>query len=290
MFKFKGKRVDPGVTHYLPNRKHKIEAKASHDDDEDKDGTVQGFAATFGEIDLIDEMFRQGAFAKSINDLQDSGGSIPLMLIHFRDGGDVRDMIGTIQADALKETETGLFFTAAFEPDEESQRTRGKMIRGSVRQFSVGYQMVAWGFVNLGARRILEHTEAKLLEVTATLRPVNPMAVLLQAKSMPQLKEDTKRLCELLSIDPDQLTPENAGRLLSEHAGGEESAKAFSTGVHSLLDKIDGLLAAAKSQITADEDEAGGTKDTDAASTKIQVADLNLMHEEIALRRRRVRL
>lgn len=280
-FMFGGSQIDPRAPRWLGTHRHRVAVKAVADEEEDDTGFWEGYGATFGHVDFVDEMFRAGAFKKSIKEVD----VVPLMERHFLHGGDVPEMRGT--ANEFEEDEHGLLLSGDFEPDEASQRLRSQMVRGKVKTFSVGFRMVEWGFVEIDKRRILEHTQSRLLEVTATLKPINPMALLTRAKDMGELQDEVGRICELLTVKPDQLTSVNADRLLSEFAGGSDQAKAFSVGTHTLLDRIDELLDKVSGQGT--QSQAGDTAQAKAVATREAGAALHDYRRELELSRLRVK-
>ncbi len=279
-------KADKNIYKVMHNTDHRIktgtatvEGKSEHDP-----GWVEGYSAVWDNVDLVREVFRKGAFAKSIPEMV-PGGKVKLMLRHFRDGGDVKDMVGTIER--MEEDNFGLFFHSNFDEDDLSQMTRQKVVAGKIDSASVGYRMVTWGFTEIDGVEALEHTEAKVLEVTLTLRPANPLAALTGAKSVGQAVSEMRSFAKLLNTDPESLTPEESGRLLQDHFGSVEQAREFGKGSVAITEHLDGLLKAAEPQNT--EEGTGGTDESTAASISSS-ADLHRQTlKEIELRRIAVR-
>ena len=251
-------------------------------------GEMEGFAATFGNVDLQDEMIRKGAFVKSIQE-QVPAGNVPMMLKHFAFGGDVMDMVGLVIE--AEEDDFGLFFKGVFDGDDLSQEIRQKVVDKRIKKVSVGFTMVNWEFMTIEGRTILVHTESKFLEVTLTLRPANPFAAITSAKSMEEVRDEMKDMMKLLHVEPEQLTPDTAKQLLLDHAGGLDNAKTFCGGARGLVDVLDKLVAAIEPpQDTSDDDDAGTTSSkTDADSADDSPADLHAIRKELHDRRMKAR-
>ena len=156
--------------------KFNVNAKvAVHDDLEGKtggdsftNGIISGYAAVFGVRDSDMDIINQGAFSRAIKN-QIAAGSVPLMVKHFRDGGDVMESIGRIVE--AREDDFGFKIFAALDGTEESQKVRQKAIANpQILGMSVGWLNTVDGFRKLpeGGR---EFNEMNLKEVTITLMP-----------------------------------------------------------------------------------------------------------------------
>ena len=250
-------------------------------------GEMEGFAATFGNVDLQDEMIRKGAFVKSIQE-QVPAGNVPMMLKHFAFGGDIMDMVGLVM-DA-EEDDFGLFFRGEFDGDDLSQEIRQKVVDKRIKKTSVGFQMISWEFMTIAGRTILVHTEAKFLEVTLTLRPANPFAAITSAKSMDEVRDEMIEMMKLLHVEPEQLTPDTAKKLLVDHAGGLDNAKTFCGGARGLVDVLDKLVAAMEPPQDTVDDPAGDTSGKAGAdSSGVQTADLHDLRKELHARQMKAR-
>ncbi len=267
-----GRTISTGAIRHLVNPAHEIQGKA----DDGEHGSVEGFAAIHGKVDLVNEMFAEGAFAKSISDL--GGEPVPLMTKHFRDGGDIEDMVGRV---VLEDRAKGVHFSGPFLGDARSQRVRDKVLSGSVRASSIGFRMIDWDVMGIDGKTILVHTQSQALETTLTIKPLNPLAVLTGAKDIPQLEDELGRMCALLKITPEEMTEERAQTLLIEHLGGRSEADAFIKGTGNLIEHIEELLAACAPQGTP-----AGNTDGKAAATN---AALHEMRKELEIRKLNVR-
>ncbi|MCX7805708.1 MAG: phage major capsid protein, partial [Planctomycetota bacterium] len=147
-------------------------------------GWVEGYAAVWGDPDHVDadgEYFVRGAFARSIAQ-RVPAGKIKLMARHYRDGGDVLAVVGTVRE--AREDDRGLWFRAEFAPDPDSQAIRQKVVSGHVRSCSVGFRVLRTEQrADSAGQYRLGFVECILEEVTLTVRPANEDAVVTAAKS-----------------------------------------------------------------------------------------------------------
>ena len=148
-------------------------------------GFLEGYAVVWDVVDKDGEVFRRGAFKRSIEQMVPAGKA-KLMVRHFRDGGDTLESVGTITQ--AREDDKGLFIHADFSPDAQSQSIRGKAASGHIKSLSVGFVPLQFSTATdpQTGKRIIEHKECKLLESTVTNRPRNDEAVITSAKSEPQ--------------------------------------------------------------------------------------------------------
>jgi len=162
-------------TKYLTDVEAKVASSGS--------GEIQGYLASYGNIDRGGERIFIGAFAKSIKE-KVAAGKIPLMSKHLAHGGGVEDVIGVIKE--AEERPKGLWIRAVFAKDEKSQSIRTKIMDGMVWGLSVGYRMIKWDDERdmRTGRRILNLRELALVEGTVTVNPMNEEAVILAAKSI----------------------------------------------------------------------------------------------------------
>ncbi len=292
-----GKRkVDPDARQSVVCRNAKLRSPAVdiagkvEPDSADDPGFVEGYAAVFGNVDLQGEMIRKGAFAKTLQEVVPQG-KVKLMLTHFAHGGDVTDMIGTITE--MREDDFGLWFHAQFDEDDLSQKIRRKVVQGKIRASSIGFSMIRWAFVNMddSGDMILEHVEAKALEVTLTLRPANPLALLTGAKSAEAIDWSIKDLLGAFTCSKEDLTPEYASKLLDEYAGGVIEAKAFCEGTTGLIGAMQGLIEVASQDTkpgAVDSSKQGDSSQDNPPAPEVDTldeADLLMMEAEIEQRK-----
>ncbi len=142
-------------------------------------GIVEGYAATW-DVDNTMEMFRHGAFAKSIQE-RVAAGKVKLMTKHYSKGGSTKELVGTVTK--MKEDNKGLWFHAEFAGTTLAQDTRRLVNEGHLRSSSIGYAPLKWGFRVVDGKEVLEHIETKIFEVTLTPRPANELAIITKGKA-----------------------------------------------------------------------------------------------------------
>jgi hypothetical protein len=164
--------------HILRHGRITFQAKAL---DAGPHGTLEGYAATFDNVDQYGEVFRRGAFAKTIRE-RIAAGMVPLMSRHLLFGGDVSDVIGTVKS--AVEDAHGLSIIAEFSADDAAQAIREKIVGGHVRGLSVGYNTINSSIGYIDGKEVLELFEVRLAEVTVTPFPVNEQALITAAKAV----------------------------------------------------------------------------------------------------------
>lgn len=186
----------------------RIEAKYLVDDP----GVLEGYAAIFNNVDAMGEIIRPGAFAKTSKE-KTAAGKVELMIVHFRDGGDVKDNIGTVEEG--KEDNHGWKISAPFLADPMSQDIRAKikarLDAGKKVGLSIGYNVVSSRPEVIDGKNVTVLEEIIVHEVTVTLRPANEKALVTAAKTMERMIEEIPELRE----DQDTLD-EKASRELSK--------------------------------------------------------------------------
>ena len=131
-------------------------------------GFISGYAAVYGVRDSDGDVIMPGSFDRAIKN-QIAHGSVPLMVRHFRDGGDVMQSIGAIIEG--REDEFGFKIIAALDGTPLSQEVRQKALSNpGILGMSVGWLNTADGFKKFpeGGRQF---SEMNLKEVTITLMP-----------------------------------------------------------------------------------------------------------------------
>ena len=145
-------------------------------------GWLEGYAATFGNIDSADEMIMAGAFAKSLGDGRVRDGKVPLMTTHYAHGGGDLDIIGGL-SDA-REDATGLWVHGDFSETDVAQAVREQVMGKSIKHLSVGYELMRWEVDRTdGKAPVAKLHELKLLDVVVTGTPINGEAAIFAAKS-----------------------------------------------------------------------------------------------------------
>ena len=147
------------------------------DNVDDKKGIIRGFASTFGNIDLGDDVVDQGAFKKT---LQENKGIVPILADH-----DPSKQIGwNIRAE---ETDKGLFVEGQINLKTQIGKDRYELAQqalevGAKMGLSIGYAVIkAMPDKERPAVRRLK--ELKLFEYSLVTFPMNTAAMVTAAKS-----------------------------------------------------------------------------------------------------------
>lgn len=142
-------------------------------------GQFQGYAATFGNVDLGNDVVEPGAFAQS---LDETGGRVPILDHH-----DPAKQIGwNLEA---REDAFGLFVRGQLDLNVQAARERHSLMKlaaqvGGRSGLSIGFQTVhdAPDPDNFKIRRL---KEVRLLEYSLVTFPMNPAAGVTRVKHTP---------------------------------------------------------------------------------------------------------
>lgn len=139
------------------------------------DGTVEGYASTFGNIDLTGDRIEKGAFKRTINAHK---GKLPVLYGHRTD-----QIIG--KGVEMREDAHGLWVKARLLVDKIGKAAEVfELVKEElIRSFSIGYEPVKFEYVTEKGRSIRVLTEIKLLEYSLVLFPANPAAEITGAKA-----------------------------------------------------------------------------------------------------------
>lgn len=140
----------------------------------------EGYASTFGNIDLVDDIIEPGAFKESLKRIK------PVLLWQH----DRWEPIG--MPEEVKEDSTGLFILGSLPVEDTfvSGRVIPQMKIGSIRSMSIGFRTKRSDFdETTGIRRLIE---IELREVSLVTFPANPLALISGFKSMGLSDEDKK--------------------------------------------------------------------------------------------------
>lgn len=169
------------------------------------DGRIEGYASVFGVVDRGEDAVMPGAFAKSLSELEASGGKVRMLWQH-----DPSRPIG--RWTELVEDERGLKATGAFNMEvAQGREARALLKAGDIDGLSIGYSVVrAKRDEETGVREL---HEVKLWEVSLVTFPMNEMAVA-QAKA----QRDADELRDRLAAG-DRLTEREMEQLLKGALG-----------------------------------------------------------------------
>jgi HK97 family phage prohead protease len=158
---------------------------------DDGDHILEGYASTFGNVDLGGDVVAPGAFDKTIANIKANG--IPLLADHVPQ---VNSVLGTI-FDA-KADDTGLQIRARFSSAASAQDAYTKAKEGHVNRMSIGYEAMDYSFEDLAdGRRVRVLKEVKLWESSVVVFPMNPEAVISRVKSIVQTVADAPQRATL---------------------------------------------------------------------------------------------
>lgn len=144
-------------------------------------GNLEGYASTFGNVDLGGDLIEPGAFARTIvEDIR--GDGIPLLADHAASVGSV---LGTIH-DA-QETREGLTIRAELSSAASVQDVRAKLLERHLRSLSIGYQAVQFRYADNDGQQVRVLEQVKLFEVSVVVFPMNEQARIVTAKTHNQL-------------------------------------------------------------------------------------------------------
>ncbi len=146
-----------------------------------KEGQFQGYAATFGNVDLGGDVIAPGAFA---NSLVQSGGKLPILDHHNPD----RQIGWNLSA---HEDDHGLYVFGQLDLNVQSARERHSLMRmahdvGGKTGLSIGFNTLQSELDadDLSIRHLLE---VELMEYSLVTFPMNPSAQVTAVKKGPSL-------------------------------------------------------------------------------------------------------
>lgn len=160
-------------------------------DDVDKQGSIRGYASTFGNVDLGLDVVERGAFKKSI---KENGGVFPILADHNptkQIGWNVRAM----------EDDSGLFVEGKLDLNVQVARERWSLAKqaaelGAKMGLSIGYMTIK-AEPDRDKPMIRRLKELKLYEYSIVTFPMNTEAMITAAKSSTGLDRARMVLKEL---------------------------------------------------------------------------------------------
>lgn len=161
-------------------------------DQVDPEGTFEGYAARFNNVDLGDDVIAPGAFKKT---LRKSKGRVPIL-----DSHDPRNQIGW-NAEA-SEDERGLLVKGRLNLEVQSAREKHALMKqafemGTSMGLSIGFRTIKWDFDRDTDVRTLK--ELELIEYSVVAFPMNIEARTTVVKMHP-VDGETKAALAALSI------------------------------------------------------------------------------------------
>jgi HK97 family phage prohead protease len=144
----------------------------------------KGYASTYGNIDLGNDIIEKGAFAEALK----SKMEIPILSQH-----DLRVPIGISQK--LYEDEKGLIVEGRISKDTNAGRDMAILMRdGVIKKMSIGFRVKEADYNQKNKTRIIK--KALLHEISLVTIPMNPKASVLSFKSLEGKNIDNIRTLE----------------------------------------------------------------------------------------------
>lgn len=153
----------------MDKKTFQLEIKAIEDD-----GTFEGYAATFGNVDYHGDVIEKGAFKRTLDHLRRSKKALPILWQHRMD-----EPIG--RAEELREDERGLYIKGRLVLETARGREAYALLKAGVLSgLSIGYASVKERWEE-GVRKL---KELKLFETSLVTFPANPEAGVLGVKGI----------------------------------------------------------------------------------------------------------
>jgi HK97 family phage prohead protease len=161
-------------------------------DDVDSQGTIRGYASTFGNVDLGFDVVDKGAFKKSI---KENGGKFPILADH-----NPSDQIGwNFRAE---EDEMGLFVEGKIDLNVQKGREKYSLAKtaltlGAKMGLSIGYMTIK-AEPDREKPMVRRLKELKLFEYSIVTFPMNTEAMVTGAKSLAGVDMASYMITELI--------------------------------------------------------------------------------------------
>jgi len=164
-----------------------FDIKSIHDlESDDFIGSFSALAATFGNIDLTDDVIEKGAFSKVIKKIKKTGEMPKALIQHFF--GDT----GAVFTD-IKETDEGLLVDGKFINTTRGRDLRVEVKTGAINRMSIAFIPGRVDFDRKKRIRIIKEID-ELPEISFVTFPANPKAKVIDAKSKPNSIRDVEKL------------------------------------------------------------------------------------------------
>lgn len=144
--------------------------------------TIEGYAATFGNMDRVKDVIHPGAFTKT---LTERGNRIKFLWQH-----DQKEPIGKMIE--MREDPRGLFVKAVISDTARGRDALALLKDGAIYEMSIGYQPMVSDFSKLGEETVRNLREIKLHEASLVTMPANEQAVVTALKAEPQEETEDK--------------------------------------------------------------------------------------------------
>jgi len=161
--------------------------------DDIKDGIVEGYASTFGNMDLGLDIVEKGAFKKTV---KENNGKFPILADH-----DPSKQIGWNKE--AKEDDRGLWVRGIIDVNVQLGKERLSLAKtaleiGAPMGLSIGYGTIK-SEPDVANTRVRRLKELKLYEYSFVTFPMNTSAMITAAKSMGQIDKATFLINHILN-------------------------------------------------------------------------------------------
>lgn len=141
-------------------------------------GVVEGFAATFGNTDRVNDIIVEGAFTDSIEEIRARKGHIPMLFQH-----DFRKVIGKFRASEMRLTPEGLFVKGEINLKTDLGKNVHELLKAEdISDFSIGFITKESHLDEDKGLNFLEKIDLK--EISIVTFPANEMAVVTAVKTV----------------------------------------------------------------------------------------------------------
>jgi HK97 family phage prohead protease len=145
------------------------------------DGTFEGHASVFGNIDSYGDIVDKGAFTKTLKE----GKEFPMLFNH-----NMNEVLGKIEA---KQDRAGLYVKGIFELGVKRAEEIYLLLKsGAIKGLSIGYSTIRKDTEKIKDQFIRIIKELKLFEVSVVVFPANTLANVEAVKMMDELIEEIK--------------------------------------------------------------------------------------------------
>ncbi|OJU63050.1 MAG: hypothetical protein BGO01_03690 [Armatimonadetes bacterium 55-13] len=221
----------------------------------DENGTLTGYASTFGNIDRHNEVVEKGAFGNLDVFLRDGW----ITVNHDWDALPVASITSAVQDDK------GLRITAHFHSDERSQQVRTivaeRLARGKSVSLSIGYVVLEDETTAEGVRLL---KSIDLFEVSVVTVPANPQALVTGAKSGKTFDDDAAHVLTTVADFKQRVAALIELRVAQKRKPLSEKAVAAVhetlEGLNRLVDELAALLPTEDADAVTEEVEATTTE------------------------------
>ncbi len=186
------------------------EIKANTEESSDTVGIFEGYANTFDNLDLVDDIVHKGSFKKTLKESKKRG------LFFMHNTRDIANLLG--EAVDLKEDDTGLKMKGRIDLETENGKRAFRMVKsGVIDRMSIGFNIIKADYEEIKGKFIRHIKEMKLFEIS--LIPLgmaaNEEALITNVKSIEDLysiikdksndEEFVKKMFSLLNKKPEEL-------------------------------------------------------------------------------------